>query len=370
MNIIYVYKSSYDDVSAHGKQVIHTCNALVEQGNSVTLTTWGDICSFADNHDMEIKFDVCEFRFNTPVIRINRAYYLFRSIIKSLNKDVIFTRKLHPLNYWKWIPSRWYPPVIYEAHHAYHKIRELDPRKEAKILEGASAVIAISEGVRDDLNEIGVPVDEVIHDAAPLNYVPIQDKTTLRGELDLPENATIFVYSGSFDKNKNDLELVVKGFSKLLLQIDDAFLLMIGGKENGRLTELERFSQELNLSENEIRFTGTIPHKSVFSYLKASDIGIVPLNSSSLISERYTSPLKLFEYLISGLAVVGSDVTALMNIDDSRIHYYDRNSRGSFTAACITAADTYHEESIEQYTYDSRAKKILKIAEPLLSENN
>ncbi len=106
------------------------------------------------------------------------------------------------------------------------------------------------------------------------------------------------------------------------------------------------------------------------SYLKASDVGIVPLNSSSLVSERYTSPLKLFEYLISGLAVVGSDVTALTNINDSRIHHYDRNDMNSFTAACIEAADTNHEGSTEQYTYESRAKKIIKLAETVISENS
>ena len=47
--------------------------------------------------------------------------------------------------------------------------------------------------------------------------------------------------------------------------------------------------------------------------LKSSDLAIVP-NTNFIISEKYTSPLKIFEYLASSLPIISSDLPAMREL--------------------------------------------------------
>lgn len=58
-------------------------------------------------------------------------------------------------------------------------------------------------------------------------------------------------------------------------------------------------------------FTGSLAHDGVAALLAACDIGLVPYARDA---PRYFSPLKLFEYLAAGLAVVAADVPGVTNI--------------------------------------------------------
>ncbi|KAJ49424.1 hypothetical protein BD780_003028 [Clostridium tetanomorphum] len=62
---------------------------------------------------------------------------------------------------------------------------------------------------------------------------------------------------------------------------------------------------EKNLKDKDITFTGKIPHVEVFDYLKTAHAGFVILQPGNW---RYVNsePIKLFEYMISKTAVIGS----------------------------------------------------------------
>ncbi|OGS22736.1 MAG: hypothetical protein A2252_08725 [Elusimicrobia bacterium RIFOXYA2_FULL_39_19] len=58
--------------------------------------------------------------------------------------------------------------------------------------------------------------------------------------------------------------------------------------------------------ENKVKFLGYINYKEVIEFLKKADIGLVPLNSSTVNLAR--CPLKMLEYQAAGVAVVATDV--------------------------------------------------------------
>lgn len=53
---------------------------------------------------------------------------------------------------------------------------------------------------------------------------------------------------------------------------------------------------------------GQVPHYEVAAYLLAADILVLPTAPISAEAERYTSPIKLFEYLAAGKAIIASDL--------------------------------------------------------------
>ena len=49
-------------------------------------------------------------------------------------------------------------------------------------------------------------------------------------------------------------------------------------------------------------------------WLKSADVLVLPNKKGEKISERYTSPLKLFEYMASGRPMIVSDLSSLREI--------------------------------------------------------
>ena len=94
--------------------------------------------------------------------------------------------------------------------------------------------------------------------------------------------------------------------------------LIVGGHpaeaDLGRVRGLVR---DLDLTSR-VEITGLVAPGEVVQRLSQADILVLP-NTASAISERYTSPLKLFEYLTLGRPIVASDLPAIREIlEDGR----------------------------------------------------
>jgi glycosyltransferase involved in cell wall biosynthesis len=62
-----------------------------------------------------------------------------------------------------------------------------------------------------------------------------------------------------------------------------------------------------------VTFTGLVEPARVPELLARADILVLP-NPASAISTRYTSPLKLFEYMAAGRPIVSSDLPSIREI--------------------------------------------------------
>jgi glycosyltransferase involved in cell wall biosynthesis len=86
----------------------------------------------------------------------------------------------------------------------------------------------------------------------------------------------------------------------------------------GRAEDLQYWRARLGADSN-VTFHGHVSHRDVPKWLASFDVAILP-NQASVSSSgtgdigRYTSPLKLFEYMAAGKAIVASDLAVLREV--------------------------------------------------------
>jgi glycosyltransferase involved in cell wall biosynthesis len=93
-----------------------------------------------------------------------------------------------------------------------------------------------------------------------------------------------------------------------------------------------------------VTITGALPHGQIPGSLAAADAGVAPFDVSAhapLQWEFYWSPLKIFEYMASGLPVVAPRIERLGRIfrDGREGLFYDPAQRGGLAAALERIAD-------------------------------
>jgi glycosyltransferase involved in cell wall biosynthesis len=104
----------------------------------------------------------------------------------------------------------------------------------------------------------------------------------------------------------------------------------------GRGPELEAVREAAR--DLPVVFTGALPHEAVPAVLASADVGVAPFDASRhgpLAIDFYWSPLKVFEYMASGLPVVTPRLPRLARlVDDGREGIlYDPSVPGALAAA-------------------------------------
>ena len=112
----------------------------------------------------------------------------------------------------------------------------------------------------------------------------------------------VIVFAGGFF-GWHDVSTLLDAFAQVLAGHPDARLLLIGdGGERQRMMDRAR---HLGLA-HAVQFTGRVPHGDVPSLLSAADIAVAPY--PVLEQDLWFSPLKVFEYMATGLAIVATDM--------------------------------------------------------------
>jgi glycosyltransferase involved in cell wall biosynthesis len=117
-----------------------------------------------------------------------------------------------------------------------------------------------------------------------------------------------------------------------------------------------------------VTITGHVPPRDVARHLSRATMLVLP-NTRSVISERYTSPLKLFEYLAFGVPIVASDLPAIREIlTDGRTALLVPPDDPAALAAALTRLARSPAESAAlgaaaralapEYTWDKRAERL------------
>ena len=191
-------------------------------------------------------------------------------------------------------------------------------RMEADAAKGATKVFAITEALREEMISRGVDGDKITvvpNGVDTARFTPIPRDEELASRLGVA-GKTVIGYVGSV-LDYEGIELMLEAARVLTRTREDFHVLIVG--DGAELQRFENYVEENEL-EHVVTFTGRVPHEEVERYYSLIDI--TPFPRLPLPVCEMVSPLKPFEAMAMGKAVVASDVAALKEIVTPGVNGY------------------------------------------------
>jgi len=144
----------------------------------------------------------------------------------------------------------------------------------------------------------------------------------------LPAGRYCFVYAGTFEHYQG-IDLLIRSFGKVVQRRPDAFLLIIGGTA----TQIDSYRclVEKEGLEDHCRFTGTLPQRMAYSYMRSADVLLSPR------TEGINTPLKIYHQLASGIPLVATNIRSHTQVLNDDVAFLADPEVEEFGAAMITA---------------------------------
>ncbi len=176
---------------------------------------------------------------------------------------------------------------------------------ETHVLQRASAVTCICEGLRNDIVARGIPAGKVtvIANAVDVEQFSLggAPDPELRAQLGL-DGTRVLGFIGSFYAYEG-LALLLEGLPGLLKQRPEVRLLLVGGGPQEQA--LREQARALGVADRVV-FTGRVPHAEVNRYYDLIDVLVYPRLSMRLT--ELVTPLKPLEAMAQGRLFIASDV--------------------------------------------------------------
>ena len=182
------------------------------------------------------------------------------------------------------------------------------------VVSRVGSVIAITGLLRQDLvGQSGADSARAIvaHDGIRRGrFTDLPAQAEARRQLGWSEDAFVVGYLGRL--HTIGLDKGVGTLVDALAALGDAQLALVGGPDEMALQLRERWL-ERGLSEEHFLYVGHVPPAEAPLYLRAFDVCALPLPYTTHFA-HYASPLKLFEYMAAGRAIVASDLPAWSDV--------------------------------------------------------
>jgi len=323
MNIVAIAGSTIPSDTANSIQVMKACSALVQLGHNLILIVPGDNRqSSIVNRQLEVNLQ-SHYGLQTDfpiewLASSSRRMFTWQSVqrARALKPDLLYT----------WFPQSavfgllYKIPTIFEIHIQPTGI--LGPawhRAFAKI-NGRKRLVSITQALIDMLDRnynMRLKPDDVV--IAP-NGVDLERFAALpasltpelaRQQLTLPSAPTVMCTGHLYAGRGADL------FLALAKSIPQAHFVWVGGRPDDIATWNGR-AESRNISN--ITFTGFIPNQTLPLYQSAADILLMPYSrsimgsSGTADSASVASPMKMFEYMAAGRAIVTADLPVIREV--------------------------------------------------------
>ncbi len=375
MKIYYVANLYMPFEKAYGILLAKTCEALLEEGADLTLvlprrgpggslrdfyglrvdipTVWLSSLDFAQYH---------RFGYLCMSLSFSVSYTLFlwkkylqgeRFIIYTIDADRYSSSALALVR----------APIFSEMHGG--KRRTLSTRLLFSRLRG---VVAVNSVIAEELQNTfsRSPARYLTEpNGVDLDVFSPRDKSQARRDLGLPQSVPIVVYAGRFYGWKG-LEII----REAAVEAPDVHFYMVGGTA-------EVFSSlvEGSIPPN-LHCVGGKPHDEVPAWIGAADAVLVLGTKRDEQSYRWTSPMKLFEYLPSGRPIIASATPAIRAAVTSReVLLYEpdsaedlvRNVREAIKGSgAIDARIAQAIKMAHTHSWNARARRVLHFMESVL----
>ena len=369
--VLVSHLTPFPSTRAAAIQVANMAQAFAEQGQDVLLVS--------PTPGPDPRADVAAllgfaptFRSVTLFPRTRRGQSLLHAVrvarlVRRERIDLLFSRNLRAAV----LPALRGTSTVVEVHSLSTLTGALDRRAMRSLIRapGFRGIVAISEALAADvLGAFALDPDHVLvaHDgvrALPVQEPPAPDRAAGR-----EPSPTRVTYTGSLHPGKGaDLVLDVAAL------LPDVAFLVAGGPE-ARAAELRGAADTRGLTNVDV--TGPVSPAEARRLQGVSDVLIAPFgrrveSDSGVDISRWTSPLKVFEYMASGRPMIVGDLPVLREVlrPDTDALVVPLDDADAFARAvrrlmadpelAARLARTAGERARASYTWSIRARRIL-----------
>lgn len=310
------------------------------------------------------KTDFINYRFLPRILAflLETIYFSAKSFsyLKSIKENYLVYARDREI---AWLCLFLKKPFIWEIHFLPKMLFIYKP-----VLKRLFKIATITGYMKNKLAEAGIRPEKIVFlpDAVDLEKFTVKEsKQAIRKKLNLPADKKIIMYSGQLYGWKG-VDTLVKASNFLSNNFN---VVIVGGHDN----EIEELRK---IPHKNILFAGQKNNKEVPFWLKAADILVLPNSGKYEISRHFTSPMKLFEYMASGVPIVSSDLPSLREIltEDEAI-FFRPDSAGDLGAVLLGNAGKEEFlkkisgnalKKVQKYTWKNRTKEVIGGLESVL----
>jgi glycosyltransferase involved in cell wall biosynthesis len=398
--IVYILKARIPTEKAHGYQTMKMIEGFFE--NRCDIQAWIPTRQNTNKLSNTRIDDYYNLRFTPDIVRLKGLDFIYivrkklnRPSIKlihlaSIMNSVVFyimvifkiisTKKVdyyytrdHNLAQVLLVFTPWIKSRLFVEMHSLSLTKKKKYR-QVRILKKVAGIITMTYKMRDELIDLGVSEDKILaeHDAVDIKQFSL-DKTReeARDRLGMSSNKNILLFIGKFHTKGQEKGIpeIIRATSILCKEFSNIKVFIVGGPMD-RVYKYEQLILQLNIPNNIINFFDKRPVQDIPLWLKSADILLMPHPYSNFY-ENYVSPLKMFEYMASGRAIIASDLPSIKEVlthKESALLSPPGDFESIAENAKILLSDKVFANSIAcnalikvaDYSWNLRAKRVLK----------
>jgi len=339
MKIVAIAGSTIPSDTANSMQVMKACSALAQLGHNLTLIVPGNpqlMLSKVEASQIALRLRVSKSTRHSAqreIVNLQSHYGLQTDFpiewLPTSNRR-LFTwqsvrraRALKPDLLYVWFPQSavfgllYKMPVVFEVHIQPTGLFGPLWHRAFANLRGRKRLVSITRALVDMLEHdynMQLKSDEVV--IAPNGvdlerFASLPDPVTARRQLSLREAPTVMCTGHLYAGRGADL------FLSLAKSIPQAHFVWVGGRSEDVNTWKHRAEAD-NITN--LTFTGFIPNRDLPLYQAAADVLLMPYScsimgsSGTADSASVASPMKMFEYMAAGRAIVSADLPVIREV--------------------------------------------------------
>jgi glycosyltransferase involved in cell wall biosynthesis len=361
--IAYITSISFPSTLANRINTLSTAEALTNVGHEVVL--------IGNNIKISGEYDIPRV-YNTKTKKLVSIVKSFLALHKKECFKIWLVREPRLLLMLILLGtlSRNKVPILYEVHDAPRDVFDVISLFMIKLR--VFHIITITNNLSSDLKrrynfndaQISVLADGV--DLTKFNCA--LSKAKAREIVNYSSDKKLVLYTGNLYEWKGVYTLL-----EAARQLNNVNFVFVGGKAE----EVEIFRERAKEFKNVV-VQGYVPHNNVINFLRSADIVCLPNSAELVMSNLYTSPLKLFEYMASHVPIVASDISSIREVltdnknaylvlpDDvsslvEKIKFVLKDSNSDSVAAKAF-------QDVQAYTWNQRAVHITSIIHKLTKQ--